>query len=324
MSEQDGLVCAYQLDGKGGGRPLDWTDLQGGPSGEGLLWVHLSHGGTKTRQWLTEESGMDEVTLEAFLAEETRPRSLTAQDGLLVIMRGVNLNPGADPEDMVSIRIWMQPGRAITLRRRRLMAVEDLRAAIAAGRGPTDAGDFLIDLTDGLARRMSTVLTDLDDSVDALEDEVLTKESHELRPKLAGLRRQIIGLRRYLAPQRDALSRLCMEKVGWLTDLDRMRLRELADRMTRYVEDLDSARDRGTVTQEELNSRLAEQMNSKMYVLAVVAGIFLPLGLLTGLLGINVGGIPGTESHYAFAIVCLALLGVAGLQLWLFHRRRWL
>ncbi|MBA3036344.1 MAG: zinc transporter ZntB, partial [Desulfobacterium sp.] len=123
---------------------------------------------------------------------------------------------------------------------------------------------------------------------------------------------------------RDVMAHLHNEKVDWLNDTERMRLREIADRTTRYVEDLDAIRDRATVTQEELNGRLAEQMNKTMYVLSIVAGIFLPLGLLTGLLGINVGGIPGTENHWAFAIFCGLLLIVAVMQIWLFKRKKWM
>ena len=103
-----------------------------------------------------------------------------------------------------------------------------------------------------------------------------------------------------------------------------MRLREIGDRTTRYVEDLDAIRDRATVTQEELNSSLTEQMNKTMYVLSIVAGIFLPLGLLTGLLGINVGGIPGTENEWAFTVFCVLLLIIAGLQVWLFRHKKWM
>ena len=76
-------------------------------------------------------------------------------------------------------------------------------------------------------------------------------------------------------------------------------IREIAERTSRFVEDIDAAKDRAAITQEELNSRLSEQMNKAMYVLSIVAAIFLPLGLLTGLLGINVGGIPGAENKWA-------------------------
>jgi zinc transporter len=82
--------------------------------------------------------------------------------------------------------------------------------------------------------------------------------------------------------------------------------------VARIVEELDAAREQALVTRDELSSRLSEQMNRTMYLLSLVATVFLPLGLLTGLLGINVGGIPGTESSWAFTVVCL-LLGIIGL-----------
>ena len=63
-------------------------------------------------------------------------------------------------------------------------------------------------------------------------------------------------------------------------------------------------------------------MNKNMYVLSLVAGIFLPLGLLTGLLGINVGGMPGEGNAWAFAIVCIVLVAMAAAVLWIFRRMR--
>ena len=90
----------------------------------------------------------------------------------------------------------------------------------------------------------------------------------------------------------------------------------------RYVEDLDESRERAAVTQEELAGRISDRMNKTMYMLAIVATVFLPLGLLTGLLGINVGGIPGTDNTYAFLIVCLMLVSLAFAELWFFIRRK--
>ena len=131
-------------------------------------------------------------------------------------------------------------------------------------------------------------------------------------------------MRRYIAPQREAMTRLQTEEVAWLTPLNRGRLREIADRITRYVEDLDSARERTSVTQEELAGHLAEQMNKTMYVLSLVAAVFLPLGLITGLLGINVGGMPGVENPLAFTVVCVSLSGFGVGLVLLFRRLRWL
>ncbi len=322
MNEQNGLICAYMLDGKGGGREVGWSQVRDWSPDAGHIWVHLDRKHPGSNRWLKEEAGLDPLACEALLAEETRPRDLVIGDGLLVILRGVNLNSGADPEDMISIRVWVDSGRVITLRSPRLRAVQDIRDSIFAGTGPTSPGDFLVQLTTKLTDRTGPVVEDLDDQVDRLEEEVVEAQSHELRFKLSTLRRQGIVLRRYLAPQRDVMSRLQTERVPWLSDLHRARLREVSDRLLRYVEDLDAARERAAVTQEELANRLSEQMNKTMYVLSVVAGIFLPLGLLTGLLGINVGGIPGTENHWAFAVVCAILVILAVFVAWLFRRFR--
>jgi zinc transporter len=324
MSDSDGLVFAYRLDGKGGGTTVGLEELRR-PVAEGeVIWAHLDYESPETQRWIAEESGIDPIIGEALTEQETRPRCVATHDGLMLILRGVNLNPGADPEDMVAVRLWIERNRVVTMRHRRVMAIQDIREELETGEGPCDAGDFLVELCDKLLTRMGSALGDLDDSVDALEDEVLTAESYELRAKIGGLRRQTISMRRYLAPQREVMVRLQTERASWLSELHRSRLREISDRVTRYVEDLDSARDRAAVAQDELNSRLAEQMNKTMYVLSIVAAIFLPLGLLTGLLGINVGGIPGTESKWAFAIVCVSLLSIAAVQGWTFRRMKWI
>lgn len=152
---------------------------------------------------------------------------------------------------------------------------------------------------------------------------MLTWETGQMRSQLSVLRRTAISLRRYLSPQREALSRLLTERLPWLDEGARIELREVSDRLTRYVEDLDEARDRTAVTQEELANRLAEQMNSKMYLLSIIAAIFLPLGFLTGLLGINVGGIPGAESKMGFVLFVLILVAVVVAQVAYFKKKKW-
>jgi zinc transporter len=262
--------------------------------------------------------------MESLLDQGTRPRNIVSDEGLLLILRGVNCNPGEDPEDMVAIRMLFAEHRIITVRYRRVMAIQDVHKAINDNKGPRSAGEFLVMVAERIADRMGDIVADLDDSVDELEDTVLTAETHALRSNLAGLRRKAISLRRYIAPQRDVLFRLIQERVSFLSDIDRAHLRELSERTARFVEDIDSARDRASITQEELNNKLSEQMNRAMYTLSIVAAIFLPLGLLTGLLGINVGGIPGAEYKWAFALVVVLLAAIAvGLLIW-FRKIKWI
>ncbi|MEM7247650.1 MAG: zinc transporter ZntB [Acidobacteriota bacterium] len=319
------LVYAMVLDGKGGGRELSEEQVLNWKPEQGLLWVHLGLTDDETKpSWLERLGGIDGVTAGALRSEVPRPRAHSQGSNLLTVLRGVNFNPGSEPEDMVALRGRFEENRIITLRRPKVMAIQDLRACLLVGRGPTDVGDFLVDLINRLLDRMIGLVGELGESVDNLEDRVLEERSHDLRPVLAKVRRQAISLRRFMAPQRDVLSRLPNESVPWLDDLHRARLREEAERIARYVEEIDADRDRAAVTQEELSSHLAERLNHTMFVLSVVTVVFLPLGLITGLLGINVGGMPGVDNPWAFSIVSIGLTVMAVALLIVFRRLRML
>jgi zinc transporter len=319
-----GLILAYILDGDGGGRKIGWEGIDTWTPKQGLLWIHLNYSSPNVQEWLYEKSGLEEVICNALTEEDSRPRCTLFKEGLLLSLRGVNLNPGSDPEDMVGIRIWFEKDRIISTRRRRLLSITDIQKTVDDGEGPESIGDFLVQIAGRIMERMRHVIDDLEDAIADLEDRILTAESHLLRSQLGALRREAISLRRYLTPQREALSRLLTEKIPWLDENNRIGLREVYDKLVRYIEDLDEARDRAAVTQEELVNRLSEQMNNKMYILSVAAAIFLPLGFLTGLLGINVGGIPGADSKLGFMFFVLLLVGVVVFQVWFFKKKKWL
>jgi zinc transporter len=287
------------------------------------LWLHLDYSRPAVQHWMREASGLTGLTAEALLQPETRPRCVSIDNGLMVFLRGVNLNPGADPEDMVGIRMWVGERRVFSLRMRRLLSIDEVREAIGRGAGPESPGDFVVMLIDRLLDRIAIVIDELYDRVDELEDMVLVETDYRQREQLAAIRRQAIALRRFLAPQREALNRLAAERTSLLTGEHQLQLREDFDRLTRLVEDLDAARERAGVTHESLVSRLAEQTNQRMYVLSIVAAVFLPLSFVTGLLGINVGGIPGADNPLGFPVVVVLMLIIAG-GLWAFFRwRRW-
>jgi zinc transporter len=236
----------------------------------------------------------------------------------------VNTNPGADPDDMVAIRLWIQPQRIISSRRRNLLSIQDMREAIAAGNGPRTSGEFVVMLVERLAERIGNVVDRIEEEIEARELQSVEADPGTLRLQLGGLRRQTAAIRRYLAPQRDALDRLYRQPGPLFTDHEANELREQSDRITRYLEDLDLARERIIVVQEELLSRVAQEQNSRIYLLSVVAAIFLPLTFVTGLLGMNVAGLPGSEDPSAFAVAMLAMLGLgAGLGV-IFKWKNWI
>lgn len=302
---------------------MTWKEIRKWKPEDGLLWVHLDYAGTMAREWLHDRSGLDPIALDALLTPQPRPRGVPHADGLLLIVRGVNSNAGAAPEDMVSLRMWLEDRRVITMRHRKVHAIKTVRAAVEAGTGPTCVGDFLCDTVDQLLNRITIVVDELDDSVADMEDQVLSAEDYEMRHRIGDIRRKTIALRRYIGPERDVLQRLENHRVSWLDDTMRSRLREAADRLTRAVEDLDAARDRAMVTQEEIASRLSELLNKRLYTLSIIAAIFLPLGFITGLMGVNVGGIPGSGFRWGFYVLCGVVAILAGIQLWVFRKLRW-
>lgn len=294
-------------------------------SDDSLAWVHLDATHDDTHDWLKQNvSYLDHFILDALLAEETRPRITEFNDGILVILRGVNLNENAQPEDMISIRLWIDAHRIISVQMRCLRAVNDVAVSLKENRGPKTSGDFLNAIATRLFSRMEPVLSELDERTDSIEEVIIDKPDVTCRHEIVDIRKKAILLRRYIAPQKDVLSALRNIDLPWIETKHKRGFQESQDRVTRYVEDLDAVRERAQIVKDELANIMADRMNKNMYVLSIVAAIFLPLGFLTGLLGINVGGMPGAESDIAFWIVCAICAGFGIGLVALFKMLKWL
>lgn len=321
----NGLIHAVELDAQGGCRRMSREETLGGPWPDALVWAHFNRKDPESVRFLRETSGLDSVICDALLDDSTRPRSVQFENGIVVIMRGVNLNPGEDPEDMISMRLWIDDTRIISLRASKLQAASDVLNLLESKIGPKSPGGFLVTLAEALNDRITPVVDELEERVENVHEETGTvSENQQLRRNLSELRRRAIALRRYIAPQRDMVRSLQRLSIDWLTIPHQIRLREAQDQLTGFVEDLDATRDHAYVAQDDIQSMLSDQMNRKMYLLSVIAGVFLPLGFLTGLLGVNVGGIPGSDSPIAFAIFCGMLAVLIVIQLILFRKMKWL
>lgn len=319
-----GLIFALLLDGQGGAKTLTWEQVNHWDPSQGLLWVHGDYSCADIKEWLFGKSQLDPLAAEALIVEDLRPSCHITDESIRLFIRAVNTNPGQDPEDMVSLRIWLDSTRIITTRKRLLLSVNDVRQQFDNNRGPKTTVEAMLMLNNRVLDRVANVVDDIDERSDDLEEQVINIESRTLRFFIANIRREAIMLRRYLAPQREALSRLATEETKLINKKSRFYFREITERLIRYIEDLDSARDRATIAQEELIGRISEQMDQRMYLLSMVAVFFLPLTFITGLFGINVAGIPGSAHKYAFWWVCSGLLFLISLMLFFFKKRKWL
>jgi len=320
----DPIILAYGLTGDGTGMALSGKAISEGLKDDKLAWVHLDAGNEATARWLASELDyLDPFVISALTADETRPRMTQVNNGAIVILRGVNLNTGADTEDMVSVRLFIDEHRIISLQMRDVRAVRVIEQNIQAGRGPKNSGDFLSQLIGQLTGRFETVLSDLDDLTDDTEEKLLTQADITLRQDIISIRKKAIVFRRHMAPQREAISQLRMVDLGWISETQKRALQENFNHIVRYIEELDAIRERAQIVKDELANMIADKLNKNTYVLSVIAAIFLPLGFLTGLLGVNIGGIPGVDSPIAFTVFCVFLAVIVAIQVFIFRKLKW-
>lgn len=284
-------------------------------------WHHFELGDPKLADWLF--ANVPAIAAKALIQSETRPRCDLLGDGIILNLRGVNLNEGQDAEDMVSLRLWVTAEMIVTVRMRRIFALEDIRKRITEGDGPETVGAFLTQLITGLTDRIENTAMRLTETTDDIEDAVLEDGAGNVTG-LGALRHSTIKLRRYIGPQKDALAKLATLDSPVLTEVDRLQLREPANRMAMALEALDAVRDRLVSLQDHLDMQVALNQGRNGYVLSLIAAIFLPLGFLTGLFGMNVAGLPGTEWPMSFALLCIAMLVVALALVGVFKWLDWL
>lgn len=317
-------VRAFLLDKKGSALELTYEELDGIDRIDKILWVHFDYSSKEAIEWIRNKSNIDSVAIDALLTEETRPRTTVLGEALLIALRGVNLNPNSKPEDMISIRLYISPNMIISTRKRNLLSVTEIIEDLKSGIGPKSSSEFLVQLTLRVTDRMDNVIDEIQDRTDFLEENLIDSTTTELRNEILSIRRETIVLKRYLTPQKEALVKLYNEKIPWIDEYQRIELRETNDQLMRHIEELDTIRDKVILIQEELANSMGEQMNRKMYVLSIISAIFLPLTFLTGLLGINIGGIPGANNENAFLVFSLLLVIVVTIQFIIFKKKKWI
>ncbi len=316
--------ATYKVTGEGGVQQLSELP-EGHPTDEtAYQWIRIVQHRTTDDYEFLDGLGLPQIVVQALLAPETQPRFSKLNRGFLLVLRGVNTLARTDPEDMVSVRLWVEPKRVVSVQLRPVLSLEELAEECEGGTAPPTIGQFLTELVRSMTAKIESMVMNLADELDDLEENSLDNGLAADRVLLSELKRQLIGVRRYVAPQRGALDRVSQAETPFLKEPDRQAIRENCDQMVRLVDELDAARERATVISETWTAARAEQMNRNMLVLSIVAAVFLPLGFLTGLLGVNVGGVPGAGSPYGFWIVCGVSVGLAACFWALFKWLKWI
>lgn len=312
------------LDKNGKAKEIKYEELNSLNQKDKFLWLHFDYTKQEAKDWITNKSGIDSIAIDALLAENTRPRTVILNESLLIALRGINLEPKSKPEKMISLRIYISKNLIITTSRKNILSVLELEQELRKGIGVKSTSEFLVELTERMIDRMDDSIEKIQDRADILEEQIIDNKNMEYRAEILNIRRESILLKRYLAPQKDALVKLYSEKLHWINEYQKNEIRETTDQLIRHIEELDTIRDKVILIQEELMGVLSEQMNKKMFILSIISAIFLPLTFLTGLLGINVSGIPGASNENAFFIFSSILIGVVVFQFILFKKKNWI
>jgi zinc transporter len=307
-------------------KSIDWgsvSEAAASPA-EGWRWLHFNRLADSTREWLETYSGLDETVIAALLQPETRPRSAVYDDGLLLNLRGVNHNPGAEPEDMISVRIWATPSVVISMRSYPVKALHKVREETLAGDGPSSPGGLLSCIAARLMDNIEPIVEQLKEEADEFEDTMLSTTGRVTASDLAEFRRSTLIIRRYILPQREAMAQLQRDGRKLFDDDQAVEVRDTSDRVTRISEELDSIRDRAAVLQDQIEGQRQEVLSQRLLVLSIISAVFLPLTFLTGLFGMNLAGIPFAQQSWSFGLVVGVTVGLAvGLLVYL-KRKRWI
>lgn len=313
-------VFAWLLDGKGGVIPLQ---DESAIDRENPCWLHLNYTHPKSAEWLATTPLLPNSVRDALAGDSLRPRVTRVGEGTLITLRCINGSTDERPDQLVAMRLYMDERLIVSTRQRKVLALDDVVKDLEEGTGPTDCGSWLVDVCDALTDHASEFIEELHDRIIDLEDNLLDQQVPP-RGILALLRKQLIVMRRYMAPQRDVYSRLASERFAWMTDDHRRRMQDISDRLGRGLDEIDACIARTGVMADEIAQVMQESLARRTYTMSLMAMVFLPSTFLTGLFGVNLGGIPGGGWQFGFSLFCIGLVVLIGGVTWWLHRSKWL
>lgn len=319
MSSEPDVVSAYDIFADGTAQScavLGTTPVVGAS----YRWIHFDLTTPGLADWCYAH--LPPLASRTLLAKRTRPSVDVHDDGLVLTLRGVNLNAGQEVEDMVSLRVWATETLVITVRKQRIFALDDVKDQILKGDAPDTPLRLIARITERLVDRIETLSLELEDRAETMEDAGYDTDTDP--PKdLLPIRQQVITLRRHIGPLADALQDLAHIDSHLIKKPFRSRLRHTASRAKRSVDEVHEVADRLTALSDHLELQQDARLARNSYKLSVVAAIFLPLSFLTGLFGVNVAGMPGVQSDNAFVILCVSMVVLGVLLYGILRLLKW-
>jgi zinc transporter len=314
-SDKTGLVWGYLFQPDQAPRQIEcdaalqWLATPAASASSGFIWLHLSLSNAAAERWMRQSLDLADAFYESLHEGVGSTRLEVESDMLVSVMHDVLFNLSFDAANISTLALCVGPRLVVSARLRPLRSVDRLRASVKAGQTIRSSGELVAHLLHDQAEVLVDIIRQSTTRVDAVEDTLLENRIGTSRAELSSLRRSLVRLQRLLAPEPAALFRLLNRPPAWLSEEDLAELRHAAEEFSTAVVDAGALTERLKLLQEELAALVNEHSNRTLFILTAVTVLALPINVVTGLLGMNVGGIPLNQHPEGFVLV------VAGLTL---------
>lgn len=324
-ADPSGLICAYAFSAQGrqaldSEQVLHW--LQQAHNPEAFIWVHLNLSHSGSEQWLQQHLQLPETFFDALHEGVRATRIERADDALIAVMNDVLFDFSFDASDISTLWMSVTPQVVVTARSKPLRSIDRLRVAVKDGEVFASSMALLVHLLRDQADVLTQIVRNIADKTDHIEDRLLANRLEYHRAHLGTMRRLLVRLQRLLAPEPSALFRLLNRPPVWIIDEDRQDLRQSTEEFATVIQEMTALQERIKLLQEEIAAQTNEQNNRSLFVLTTVSVLALPINMIAGLLGMNVGGIPLADSAHGFEWIVLIVASITLIAVyWVFGRR---
>ena len=335
VGDDAGLICGYVFAGgdsattRSTARPVDveraavWlAGSDGSPVPHEFLWLHFNLSHAHAERWIERHASLPDAFFEALKDGSHSTRIERDDDALIAVVNDVHFDFGFEPSDIATLWISVGPRLVVTARTQPLRSVDALRTAVRNGESPRSSVALLEQLMRTQADGLVDIVRGVTTRIDTIEDDLLAGRLDRKRARLGVLRRLLVRLQRLLAPEPAALFRLLQHPPAWMAEDDAQELRGASEEFSVVLRDMQGLQERIKLLQEEIAASVNEENNRSLYVLTVVTVLALPINILAGLFGMNVGGIPLAEHRHGFWIVVAMVGGFTAVAAWIAKRRR--
>ncbi|KAF0812658.1 Zinc transport protein ZntB [Andreprevotia sp. IGB-42] len=268
-----------------------------------FLWLHFNLAHVACERWMHNHLGLPDAFFQALREGSSSTRIEHIDNVLLAVINDVAFSFGMVSSDIATMWACANHRVLITARAKPLRSVDQLREAVKRRERFHSPLALLVHLLEDQADVLLHIVRETSGKVDGIEDRLLAQRVNDNRAELAAMRRTLVRLQRLLAPEPGSLFRLLNRPPAWLQEEDVKALRESTEAFSLVLNDLTALVERIRLVQEELAAQLNEQTNRTLFTLTMVTVLALPINIVAGFFGMNVGGIPMANHPHGFWIL---------------------